>query len=170
MTIKFKINGQEVEAFQMTQHRRFHNDEWPSWMHEAWNKDVDEHNSLFIAGGDDISNEKNYIYLNKYGNITKASWNDYIVKSKKYDDFFIYSPSQIAKLVAESNAEGLRELELGDYDIEKSSKIDIFIKGTKIIICTFPLVRGTPVDPKSEAYAKRFVELHNAGCCDGGGN
>lgn len=36
-----------VEAFQMTEERRADNSEWPSWLHEAWNKSHDEPGAVF---------------------------------------------------------------------------------------------------------------------------
>jgi len=36
---KFRKKPVVIEAFQMTVERRWHNDEWPNWLHEAWQKD-----------------------------------------------------------------------------------------------------------------------------------
>ena len=38
-----------IEAFQMTEHRRWHNDEWPNWLHRAWNFEQDEEGAVFPA-------------------------------------------------------------------------------------------------------------------------
>ena len=38
----------EVEAFQMTKERRWDNKDWPTWLHQAWQKECNEDGSLFI--------------------------------------------------------------------------------------------------------------------------
>lgn len=35
--MKFRKKPVEIEAFQMTVARRLSNDEWPAWLHRAWN-------------------------------------------------------------------------------------------------------------------------------------
>ena len=39
---KFKKKPVVIEAFQMTLERRWDNSEWPEWLHEAWNKNIDK--------------------------------------------------------------------------------------------------------------------------------
>ncbi len=36
---KFRKKPVVIEAFQMTQERRVRNDDWPGWLHEAWNEE-----------------------------------------------------------------------------------------------------------------------------------
>lgn len=36
-----------VEAFQMTKERREDNGDWPSWLHQAWQKDSHEEGALY---------------------------------------------------------------------------------------------------------------------------
>lgn len=38
----------EVEAFQLTRERMDDNGEWPSWLHEAWNREPGEVGSLHL--------------------------------------------------------------------------------------------------------------------------
>jgi hypothetical protein len=40
-----------IEAFQLTAETREDNSTWPSWAHEAWNKDHDVIGALFPVGG-----------------------------------------------------------------------------------------------------------------------
>ena len=40
-----------IEAFQFTKERRRDNSEWPNWLHDAWNKEVDELGSFFCNPG-----------------------------------------------------------------------------------------------------------------------
>jgi len=44
---QFRKKPVVVEAFQMTRERRHSNDDWPEWMHEAWNKKREAPGSLF---------------------------------------------------------------------------------------------------------------------------
>ena len=39
----------EIEAFQMTEKRRWDNSEWPEWLHRAWNLDASEEGALFCG-------------------------------------------------------------------------------------------------------------------------
>ena len=54
--MKFAKKPVVIDAFQMTEERRYDNSEWPEWLHEAWNKSgegslycVDGGNPLFIG-------------------------------------------------------------------------------------------------------------------------
>lgn len=40
-----------IEAFQMTTERRWDNSEWPTWLHQAWNKDPDMPGALYCKNG-----------------------------------------------------------------------------------------------------------------------
>jgi len=42
-----------VEAFQMTEKRRWDNSEWPKWLHKAWNMERHEPGALFPSGEED---------------------------------------------------------------------------------------------------------------------
>lgn len=33
---KYRKKPVVIDAFQMTEERRWHNDEWPNWLHDAW--------------------------------------------------------------------------------------------------------------------------------------
>ena len=45
--MKYRKKPVVIEAFQMTEDRRWHNDEWPNWLHKAWEADNYEVGSLF---------------------------------------------------------------------------------------------------------------------------
>lgn len=47
--LKFKKKPIEVEAFQMTQERRMDNQDWPVWLHDAWQKGQGEVGAVFPA-------------------------------------------------------------------------------------------------------------------------
>lgn len=47
---KFRKKPVVIEAFQLTEETRESNATWPSWAHEAWNKNHDEKGALFPVG------------------------------------------------------------------------------------------------------------------------
>ena len=46
MDLKFRKKPVVIEAFQMTESRRASNEDWPEWMHNAWNVDRETPGSL----------------------------------------------------------------------------------------------------------------------------
>lgn len=46
--MKFRKKPVVIDAFQMTEARRWDNSEWPDWLHEAWNRPAGEVGALFI--------------------------------------------------------------------------------------------------------------------------
>jgi len=40
--MKYRKKPVVIEAFQMTEERRWDNSEWPEWLHQAWNRDPGE--------------------------------------------------------------------------------------------------------------------------------
>lgn len=42
-----KTARQVIKAFKMTEARHWSNVEWPSWLHEAWNKNLTDPGCLF---------------------------------------------------------------------------------------------------------------------------
>ena len=53
---KFRKRPVVIEAFQMTKERRWNNEDWPEWLHEAWNKRFDSAGAVFIDPDDPIGN------------------------------------------------------------------------------------------------------------------
>ncbi|MEE9393430.1 MAG: hypothetical protein V3W41_13085 [Planctomycetota bacterium] len=47
MNYRFKKKPVTIEAFQMTEERRRVNEDWPPWLHDAWQKDRKEPGALF---------------------------------------------------------------------------------------------------------------------------
>jgi hypothetical protein len=45
---EFRAKPVTVRAIQMTENRIRSNEEWPDWLHEAWNKGPREEGSLFL--------------------------------------------------------------------------------------------------------------------------
>jgi len=44
---KYRKKPVVIEAFEMTEARRWDNSEWPEWLHMAWNKDASEVGALY---------------------------------------------------------------------------------------------------------------------------
>lgn len=73
-----KAAKQVIKAFQMTPSRRWSNVEWPSWLHEAWNKNLTDPGCLFpsLSTGD----PQGSLVLNTRKAFPElVNWNDYIV-------------------------------------------------------------------------------------------
>lgn len=45
--LKFRKKPVVIEAFQMTKDRRQNNEDWPTWMHVAWNANRGDPGSLY---------------------------------------------------------------------------------------------------------------------------
>jgi hypothetical protein len=68
-----------VEAFQMTKARRWDNSDWPSWLHEAWNKEPGE-GCLWIDASDPA---RERLALGTPEGVSKITWGDWIIKGVK---------------------------------------------------------------------------------------
>jgi len=47
--MKYRKKPVVIEAFQMTAARRASNEEWPNWLHAAWDTPIEEPGSLYLA-------------------------------------------------------------------------------------------------------------------------
>lgn len=80
VSMKYRKKPVVVEAFQMTPERRQSNVNWPTWMHEAWNRERGGPGSLFpaIKGADD---EK--LMIGTLEGPLLVEWGDYIIQGVK---------------------------------------------------------------------------------------
>ena len=80
--MKFRKKPVVIEAFQMTEERRRSNADWPSWMHEAWNKPHDEPGALFCR---DFPNSDGTDPLRIFTleGVHEVSWGDFIIQGIK---------------------------------------------------------------------------------------
>ena len=76
--MKYRKKPVIVEAFQMTEKRRWDNSEWPSWLHRAWNKDWDERGALLIR-----PYQKEKLCINTLEGHLNIEWNDWIIRGVK---------------------------------------------------------------------------------------
>jgi len=71
-----------IEAFQMTEAARRSNDDWPSWMHDAWNVNHGEEGSLQPSAypESDGTDELEIVTLE---GTHRVSWGDWIIQGVK---------------------------------------------------------------------------------------
>ena len=75
---KYRKKPVTVEAFQMTEERRWNNNEWPEWLHEAWNKNPeDEEGALCINLADP---ERNLLVIETLEGAHHITWGDWIIQ------------------------------------------------------------------------------------------
>lgn len=77
--MKYKKKPVEIEAFQMTKERRWDNNDWPNWLHEAWNTEGE--GSLFISL--DHNEDKSKLCIGTLEGVHKVSWGDWIIQGIK---------------------------------------------------------------------------------------
>lgn len=70
-----------IEAFQMTEARRMDNSEWPSWLHEAWNKERGEAGALSRVDMDALLPDT--LLINTLEGVHIVSWGDWIIRGVK---------------------------------------------------------------------------------------
>lgn len=69
----------EIEAFQMTKERRQNNSEWPSWLHQAWQKDFHEEGSLSCVDYPN-SDGTDRVQIRTLEGVMWVNWSDYIIQ------------------------------------------------------------------------------------------
>ena len=74
-TMKYRKKPIVVEAFQMTEERRWDNSDWPEWLHRAWQVPHFLEGSFFC----DLQNTER-IYLFSLERCMEVSYDDYIIQ------------------------------------------------------------------------------------------
>ena len=80
MNYKFRKRPVTIEAFQMTEERRQNNFDWPTWLHEAWNKQEFSEGSVCIDPND---LERKRLCIGTLEGVMRVDWNDWIIKGVK---------------------------------------------------------------------------------------
>lgn len=75
MNYRFRKLPVVIEAFKMTEERRWDNSEWPEWMHRAWNMDCDDEGALFCREID-----KTPLYIRTLEGVQLVGWDDWIIQ------------------------------------------------------------------------------------------
>ena len=76
--VKFRKRPVEVEAFQMTQERRWDNSEWPEWLHAAWQRGAGE-GGLWC----DADSPHSALSVGALGGVVNVEWGDWIIRGVK---------------------------------------------------------------------------------------
>jgi len=74
--MKYRKKPVVIEAFQMTQERRASNEDWPNWLHEAWNREPGE-GALFIDADDP---QQLRLCIGTLEGVHRVLWDDWIVR------------------------------------------------------------------------------------------
>ena len=86
---RFRKKSAFVEAFQMTEKRRWDNSEWPEWLHAAWQLGKDFTSSDDNALWCDEEPPHTNIYLSSSEGVEYIIWNDWIIKDENNDLYVI---------------------------------------------------------------------------------
>ncbi len=78
--MKYRKKPVAIEAFQMTEARRFDNIDWPSWLNQAWNKPDFSEGALKIDADDP---ERKKLVIGTLEGVLRVNWNDYIIQGVK---------------------------------------------------------------------------------------
>jgi hypothetical protein len=75
--MKYRKKPVVIEAFQMTEARRLSNDEWPPWLHWAWQRERFEANSLYPT---EEGKGDGTLSIRTLEGQHLVSWGDYIIQ------------------------------------------------------------------------------------------
>jgi hypothetical protein len=74
MNYKFRKKPIVIEAFQMTRERRWDGIDWPEWLHEARNRDVDTPGALVTYPKSPL------LQIRTLEGVMTVEWDDYIIR------------------------------------------------------------------------------------------
>lgn len=77
--MKFRKKPVVIEAFQMTRKRREDNQDWPRWLHEAWNKNHNDVGALYPSKYPN-SNGKDELCIFTLEGVHLVQFDDWIIK------------------------------------------------------------------------------------------
>ena len=76
---KFRKRPVVVEAFQMTEKRRWSNSDWPEWLNAAWQKEVGDEGALWC----DVEPPHTYLHISTLEGVLNIEWDDWIIQGVK---------------------------------------------------------------------------------------
>jgi len=74
---KYRKKPVIIEAFQMTEERRWDNSEWPNWLHEAWQREPSE-GALWCE-----EEVKEQLFCGTLEGVHKVDFDDWIIQGIK---------------------------------------------------------------------------------------
>ena len=69
-----------IDAFQMTEERRWDNSEWPNWLNEAWNRQDFSEGALSVDADDDTNTK---LVIGTLEGVLRVNFGDFIIKGVK---------------------------------------------------------------------------------------
>jgi hypothetical protein len=78
--MKYRKKPVVIEAFQMTEERRWNNVDWPEWLHKAWNEPDFCEGALSIDP-DDPAKER--LVIGTMEGVHRVTWGDWIIQGVK---------------------------------------------------------------------------------------
>jgi len=73
---KFRKKPVVVEAFQMTEARRWDNSEWPDWLHLAWNMDIGVEGAFWC----DVDPPHTHLHISTLEGVQNVDFGDWIIQ------------------------------------------------------------------------------------------
>lgn len=73
---KFRKKPVVVEAFQMTEARRWNNRDWPEWLKAAWQKERSDDGALWC----DETPPRTYLHISTLEGDLDIAWGDWIIR------------------------------------------------------------------------------------------
>lgn len=80
MNYRFKKKPVTIEAFQMTPKRRKSNEDWPNWLHAAWQKDESEVGSV---SPQQEGTDGGLLFTRTLEGVMAIDWDDWIIQGAK---------------------------------------------------------------------------------------
>jgi len=76
---RFRKKPVVVEAFQMTQARRWDNSEWPEWLNAAWQKEIGQPGAFWR----DVELPHTSLHISTMEGVMNIAWDDWIIRGVK---------------------------------------------------------------------------------------
>jgi hypothetical protein len=76
MNYRFRKKPVVIEAFQMTEQRRWDNADWPSWLNDAWQKEPWQAGALYMASAGLVP----MLMVRTLEGSHLVSWDDWIIR------------------------------------------------------------------------------------------
>lgn len=79
MMNKFRKKPVVIEAFQMTKDRRASNEDWPNWMHKAWNQNYGTPGAVSCEEWPN-SDGTDRLQITTLEGVMRVEWGDWIIR------------------------------------------------------------------------------------------
>ena len=81
--MKYRKKAIEVEAFQMTKERRWDNEDWPYWLHVAWQKSTGEPGALYCVDEHGLVGPGERLAITTLEGTHAVTFGDYIIQGNQ---------------------------------------------------------------------------------------